>query len=114
MDRLTTYRETIKTILSDYVALANRATPRCDADTLPIFDGEKDHYMVYRVGWNGKYRVSDVEVFVRILAGKVWLEVDWTDEVIAQQLTDSGIPKEDLRFGFHHPLLREESASAVA
>jgi len=114
VDTLTSYRQIIKRVLLEYLALVGRGSPKSEVEDIRLFDDETNSYMVYRVGWHKNRRVHDASILVRIVNGKVWLEVDWTDEVIAQQLIDAGIPAEDMRYGFHHPLLRDEPAGAVA
>jgi len=114
MADLAFYRSTIKKILNDFVKLVLSSSPASDVDTLGIFDEANDLYMVYRVGWQKNYRVSDVSICLRIIDGKIWLEEDWTQEEVAQQLFDAGIPKEYVCFGFHEPFLREPSTTAVA
>ena len=43
---------------------------------------------------------------VAIRGGKVWLEADNTDAVIARELIGAGIPKSEIVLGFRAPELR--------
>jgi XisI protein len=46
--------------------------------------------------------------------GKVWIQMDGTEDGIAQELIQSGIPKEDIVLGFHEPSIRPYTGFAVA
>jgi hypothetical protein len=46
--------------------------------------------------------------------GKVWVQENRTDILIAQQLSESGIPKSDIVLGLQFPDLREASGYAAA
>lgn len=114
MDRLNSYRCAIKGILSDFASFSQSGTPASGVETVCLFDEQRDGYMVYRVGWNGKYRVNKPDIFIRIVDCKIWIEENWTETDFAQELIEAGVLKEDICIGFHHPLERELLASAVA
>lgn len=101
-------------ILGEFASLVKRTSESKQIDTLTIFDQSTDGYMVYRIGWENSKRIRLATMFVRIVNGKFWIEENRTEVEIAQGLMDAGVPKDDIRFGFHHPLLRDEPASAVA
>ena len=46
--------------------------------------------------------------------GKVWLQHDGTDILVAEKLLESGVAKSDLVLGFHEPLMRADTGFAVA
>ncbi|MBV7334508.1 XisI protein [Chloroflexi bacterium TSY] len=46
--------------------------------------------------------------------GKIWIEIDWTEEGIATELVAAGVPKEDIVLAFHHPSMRQYTEFAVA
>jgi hypothetical protein len=46
--------------------------------------------------------------------GKVWLQHDGTDLVVAQLLMDRGGEKSDLVLAFYHPEMRADTGLAVA
>ena len=41
-----------------------------------------------------------------IVRGKIWVEVDETEEGIATQFLRAGVPREDIVLAFHPPELR--------
>ncbi|MEZ4867412.1 MAG: XisI protein [Caldilineaceae bacterium] len=112
MDTLSQHRMLVKKILSDYAQLAN-ASPD-GVETQLLFDEERDHYMAFRTGWWRKKRIHSAVIYVRLEGGKIWIEEDWTEEGIATELLEGGIPKEAIVLGFHHPTMRRYSEFAVA
>ncbi|MFN9648942.1 MAG: element excision factor XisI family protein, partial [Pseudanabaena sp.] len=53
-------------------------------------------------------------VYVRIRDQKFWIEEDWTEVGIANELIALGVPKEDIVLGFHSPQMRPYTDFAVA
>ncbi|MCB0565721.1 MAG: XisI protein [Phaeodactylibacter sp.] len=46
--------------------------------------------------------------------GKIWLQHDGTDLIVAQKLLDQGIPKTDIVLAFHAPFVREDTGFALS
>lgn len=113
MDRLNLYRQSIKTILQDYHAWVTQ-TPREGVQSCLALDDDRDQYLWFNVGWQGKERIFSVMVCVQIKAGKVWVEEDWTKQGIVDELLSAGIAQEDIVLGFQHPTKRSLGEFAVA
>lgn len=113
MDKLTTYRNLIKKILSDLAAFDNR-NPTPGVETSCVFDEKRDLYLLTSIGWSGRQRVRSMTVFVRLRNGKIWIDDDWTEEGITKDLLAAGVPKEDIVLGFQHPEMRPLTDFAVA
>ncbi len=112
MEKLSGYRQIIKEILGQHAEIINRQpTPGLDKNV--VFDEERDHYMLYKVGWTPQGRVDKPTVYVRIHQGKFWIEVDWTGHGIANDLLEAGVPKEDIVLAFHPPEMRPHTEFAV-
>ncbi len=113
MDKLTKYRELIKRILTKYQEITNhRPTP--GVERLLLMDDERGQYMWLNLGWSGDERVNNVTVYVRIRDGKFWIEEDWTEDGIATDLLEAGVPKEDIVLAFHEPEMRAYTEFAAA
>ena len=97
MDQLEHYRQVTKQLLNEY-AQYKPADGEIEMET--IFDDRQDHYQLMAVGWDKRRRVHGCVIHIDIKDGKVWLQHDSTDTVIAQQLVELGIPKEDIVIGF--------------
>ncbi|NEO86623.1 MAG: XisI protein [Spirulina sp. SIO3F2] len=113
MDRLAFYRKSVKTILQDYHAWVAQ-TPGEALQSCLSLDEDRDQYLWFNVGWQGKTRIFNVIVCVQIKAGKVWVEEDWTRQGIVDELLQAGIAQEDIVLGFQHPTKREFTGFAVA
>lgn len=74
--------------------------------TLTVFDRERGQFLLLDEGWEGYQRIHRVWVHVEEHDGKLWIQEDGTEEGIANDLMRSGIPKECIVLGFHHPSLR--------
>ena len=111
MDSLETYREIIERVLSDYAAVPYA---HGDFKTEVVFDSGRDRYLLIDVGWDGKRRVHGCIVHIDIIDGKPWIQRDGTEQGIALDLEQAGIPKEHIVLGFREPELRQYTGYAVA
>jgi hypothetical protein len=117
MDKLKYYRRTIETLLTEYYEMTVKGEKdRDDAETEHrlAFDEERDQYLWFRSGWDGKQRTRHITMYLRIKNGKIWVEEDWTDLCIVDDLLAAEIPKSDIVLGFHHPSKRGFTEFAIA
>ncbi len=113
MDKLMPYRQLVKRCLSDWEAYIKRAR-RDGVEIQHVFDEANDHYLVLYFGWDGNRRVWKTALHVRLRAGKIWIEVDETEEGLATELVRGGVPREDIVLAFHPPELRHFTDFALA
>jgi len=111
MDKLSKYREIIKTVLSRH---AEHPPSIGQVTTVPIFDEKSGNYMVVDMGWDPTGRVHAVVLHVHLQGGKVWVELDGTETGVTQELLEDGIPKEDIVLGFYRPERRKLTEFAIA
>ncbi|MBE9084823.1 XisI protein [Tolypothrix sp. LEGE 11397] len=78
-----------------------------------IFDNDNDHYQLAYVGWNGDKRVFGPVLHFDILNGKIWIQYNGTEELIAEKLVECGVPNYDIVIGFYSPFKRQFTAYAV-
>jgi hypothetical protein len=79
-----------------------------------LFDEQNHRYAVISEGWKRDERVHDIVADLEIVNGKVWIQADNTDIVIARKLEARGIPKSDIVLGFRPPSIRAETEYAAA
>lgn len=113
MDKVSKYRQSLKQILTRYVELANRH-PQPGVESVLVIDEERDNYIWANVGWARGERVDGITFFGRIRDGKIWIEEDWTEDGIATDLLEAGVPKENIVLAFHEPEMRQYTEFAVA
>ena len=113
MDRVADHGETVRAVL-ERVAGWIRRLPKPDVETVLAEGTQHDLFLLNRLGWHDGVRVDNTVALVRVKAGKVWIEEDWTDLTIADELVKAGVPKEDIVLAFHPPELRHLTEFAVA
>ncbi|HZP83315.1 MAG TPA: XisI protein [Chthonomonadaceae bacterium] len=111
MDTPIDAREIIKRILREYAALKPSYG---DIESEVVFDDEQGHYELIRYGWDGQRRVHGCLLHVDIKGDKIWIQYDGTEEGIAPELVEAGIPRDRIVLGFRHPDLRTLTDFAVA
>jgi XisI protein len=98
MDKLTRYREIIRKELQDFAAWAK---PAEGVRNEVVFDPTLDHFELVEFGWEQRRYIHIVLFHIDIIDGKVWIQHDATDRLIATELIRAGIPKEDIVLAFH-------------
>ena len=111
MDRLESYRQIIKEILTEY---SQYKPSNGEIEIQLWFDEERDYYQILGVGWDGKKRVYGCSVHFDLKDGKIWLQENNTEIDFAQKLVDKGVLKEDIVIGFHTPFFRQHSGYAIS
>ena len=111
MDSLVRFRGVIQRILTDYTKIPYA---HGDIQFETIFDRESDRYLVVILGREKTRRVHGCLIHVDIIDGKVWIQRDGTEEGIANELIQAGIPKDQIVLGFRSPERRRLTELAVA
>ena len=113
MDKMTNYQELIKRILTKHVN--NFASqPEEAVQSFLVTDDAHGHYIWLDLGWTPEERVNRPIAQVRLSNGKIWIEEDYTEHGIAEELLDAGVPHEDIVLAFHAPELRQYTDFAAA
>lgn len=84
-----------------------------DIETTVSFDDEHSNYTLLQAGWDGDDYLHGAVVHVQIINGKIWIQYDGTEEGIATELLEAGVPKEQIVLGFRHPSERQYTGLAV-
>ncbi|MEM9885124.1 MAG: XisI protein [Bacteroidota bacterium] len=101
MDKLTKYKSIVRAIVQD---IGNLTPPEEKVETLFIMDDNGGHYILFDVGWQNAHRIYLPWVHIDVKdSGRVWLQHDGTDLVIADMLEEKGIPKSDIVLAFQAP-----------
>lgn len=110
MDSIDAWRDAVERILAAHAAIpyANVA-----ARTEVVFDRARDRYLLVDVGWRGAQRVHGTLVHVDIAEGRIWIQYDGTEEGVANELVEAGIPREKIVLAFQPPAVRELSGFAA-
>ena len=84
-----------------------------DLKNREIFDRETDRYIILSEGWQQQRHLYSCLIHVEIISNKVWIQLDNTEDGIAEELISAGIPKSDIVIGFHEPEIRQYTGFAV-
>ncbi|MBV7330551.1 XisI protein [Chloroflexi bacterium TSY] len=104
------YRIHVQELLKQY---ANQTASSTDIETQLIFDSEGDHYQLVTMGWQNHRRIYGCILHIDIKDDKVWIQHNGTERLVAEELVESGIPKEHIVLGFHSPFTRQFTDFAV-
>lgn len=69
--------------------------------------------MIISEGWTEKKHFHSCLIHVEIADDMVWIQCDNTEDGIAGELVESGIPKEDIVLGFHEPEVRQYTGFGI-
>jgi hypothetical protein len=111
MDLVTQYREVINTVFAEWQRWPGE---KAKFEVVPVVDREHDRYLLITQGWDGYRRIHGLLVHIDIVDGKLWIQQDNTEEGIATQLLEAGIPKESIVLAFKHPSVRPYTEFATA
>ncbi|MCC5608224.1 XisI protein [Nostoc sp. CHAB 5834] len=98
------YQELVKKIIYKY---ANEQPKEDLENTEIVFDTERDRYLLVYVGWNDGERVYGCPIHISIKDDRIWIQRDFTEEGIANQLVELGVPTTDIVLGFRSPYVRQ-------
>lgn len=62
-----------------------------------------DRYLLLTQGWDGYKRIHGLLAHVDIIGDKFYIQEDNTEEGIATDLLEAGVPKDKIVLAFQHP-----------
>ena len=99
-----TYQQLIYNIIQDY---ANKHPQEDSIETQIICDNQNHHYLLIYVGWEGEKQIYGCPIHVDIKDNKFWIQRDFTEQGIANQLLEAGVSKHNIVLGFRSPFNRQ-------
>lgn len=82
--------------------------------TLTVFDRQNGQFLLMDEGWDGFKHIHRVWLHVELRDGKFWIQKDGTEDGIAMDLMNAGVPKERIVLAFQHPGRRRYGEFAVS
>lgn len=104
------YRELVKKVIQQHARDRSESDP---SETHIVFDPERDRYLLLYVGWRDEERIHGCPIHIDIQEGKIWIQRDFTEEGLANQLAELGVPKTDIVLGFRDSYVRQFTDFAV-
>lgn len=112
MDKTLAYQTIILDLLQEYASIEKTLTP--DVKSQVIADTVNHHYQLLSIGWHRQRFVYVTAFHFDIVEGKIWIQQNNTDVLIADELTERGVPASDIVLGFVVPSSRHYSGFATA
>lgn len=114
MDKVTRRKKIVSQLVEEIGKLGVK--PNDPVQSQIIKDESAGHYLLFNNGWEKEdKRVYGCYLHIDVSEnGKIWLQHDGTDLIVADKLMEKGIPKSDIVLGFHAPFIREDTGFAVA
>jgi hypothetical protein len=111
MDTRLDYAGIVKKLLQEY---AEYYSEDSEHQLRPVFDEVNQSYLLLDSNWYGNEYIHHTPIHVDILNGKIWIQYDDTEEGIATDLLEVGVPASDIVLGFRPPELRPYTEFAAA
>ena len=112
MDKITEYIQIIKDILREYGSISSSLSPAIKREV--IIDDQHYHYQLLSVGWHNHKFTDFVSFHFDIIDGKIWIQQNNTEALIADELIERGVEKTDIVLGFVPEEARAYSGFAVS
>lgn len=112
MDRTIRYQIAIINFLETY-AEAQYGEDPSNIETEVIKDLNGQHFQLIRLGWNDDKYVYFTAFHIDIKNEKIWVRINNTEEMIADELIKRGIEKSEIVLAFHPPSLRKYTEFAM-
>lgn len=110
-NRLDFYRQVIESTLQKY---ADFPSAYDNIQQHLIIDQQRNHFMLFDVGWQQKRRVHGCITHVEIIEDKIWIQRDGIEDGITDELVAAGIAKDKIVLGFLPENMRMHSEYAIA
>ncbi|RKZ54541.1 MAG: XisI protein [Candidatus Parabeggiatoa sp. nov. 3] len=110
MDTRLNYSQTIKKILHDYAEYYTQG----GVSIKTLFDESQHSYMLLDIGWYDDKYIHNAPIHLEIINDKIWIQNDDTEEGIATDLLEAGVPKEHIVLGFKPKEVRPYTEFAAA
>jgi len=95
MDTLdkTYLKQAILTVLQDYLEFLGD-DPECT--TQIVIDESKSSYLLLEMGWHDNQRIYGTLIHLDIIDKKIWIQQDGTEQGIANELVQLGVPAKQI------------------
>ncbi|BDA68826.1 XisI protein [Calothrix sp. PCC 7716] len=103
------YSDIVEKILQPYAA----TTVGEGTEVELIADRANGHYLIMFVGWRDEAQVYGSLIHIDIKNNEIWIQQDGTQEGIAQQLVEAGVPQSDIVLGYRSPFVRQFTGFGV-
>ena len=112
MDKAIKYEQTVSELLDEYVDFWGSSH---GINRRVIADKAHHTYQLITYGWqDGKRYVHNIAFHIEIIGSKIWIHQNNTEAMIADELMEKGVDKNDIVLGFIAPNERIHTGFAIA
>ncbi|MFN8346390.1 MAG: XisI protein [Spirosomataceae bacterium] len=111
MEKLKKYQTILSELVEDFAQTPFAVQPNLENQA--ITDTVHNHFQVVTLGWENSKFVFDTVLHFDIKDEKIWIQQNWTDILIDEELIRRGVNKEDIILGFLPPYAREYARLTV-
>lgn len=112
MDKIKKYQDIITQYLEEYAAIPYSKSPGIEKQV--IADRQRNHFQLVSIGWDKSSFEHATILHFDIKDGKVWIQQNWTELPVADDLIERGVDKSDIVLGFLPDFARPLSGFAAA
>ncbi len=111
-NKIKQYQDFIIEILNEHAILPRESN---ELEDQVLIDRQNNHFQLVRIGWQDGERIESILLHFDIKPdGKIWIQTNWTNGRVAEDLLLRGVPKSDIVLGLHPPEYRQYTEFAVA
>lgn len=116
MENINELREIIETVLTEKADFYRQINDQKTDENMVevVFDRERNKYVLFNIAWEKYERTHYAVAHLDIINGKIWIQKDATEEGIATDLENLGVPKDKIVLAFRSPTLRKYTEYAFA
>ena len=111
MNSLSGFFRVIEKVLQDYADFLgsdDQVQIEC------VFDREQGHYLLVEVGWEDTHRIHSTLIHIDVIAQKLWIQQDNTEESVYDELVSAGIAPEQIVLAFKSPERQKHTEFAIS
>ena len=112
MEKLEKYQKILTAFVEEY-AKAPFSVQK-DLENQAITDTIHNHFQVVTIGWDKGTFVYNPVFHFDIRDGKIWIQQNWTELSVVEELMAKGVEKQDIVLGFVPPYARIHTGFAAA
>jgi XisI protein len=98
MEKLSKYQNILGEFVEEFAQTPFSVQPQLENQA--ITDTTHNHFQVVTLGWDKGKFVFDIVLHFDIKDNKIWIQQNWTDILIDQELIKRGVEKSDIVVGF--------------
>ena len=104
-------RQAIIKVLQDYLKFLGDDP---ESEIQLVIDETQDHYLLIETGWHQNRRIYGTLIHINIINKKIWIQQDGTEEGIANELVNLGIPPQQIVLAYKNLERRKITDFAVS